>query len=72
MNLDKVEDLKEIAAESGRSVAQLAIAWVLSNPVVSVALVGIRNPAEVEENISAADRVLTEREQEESRAVAVG
>ena len=35
----------------GVSVSQLALAWVLRNPVVSTALVGARNPAEVDANL---------------------
>ena len=58
-NLNKVDDLKEIAGEQGRTVAQLALAWVLSNPAVSAALAGTRRPAEIEENVLAADWDLT-------------
>lgn len=47
--------LKELAAGHGKSVAQLAIAWVLSNPAVTVALVGMRNERELQENTAAAD-----------------
>ena len=68
-NLEKVEDLKEIAAESGRTVAQLALAWVISNPVVSVALVGARRPEEIVENVAAADWAMTQEESEAIRAV---
>lgn len=32
-----------------------ALAWVLANPVLSVALVGARTPAEVEDNMAALD-----------------
>ncbi|HUT18953.1 MAG TPA: aldo/keto reductase [Anaerolineae bacterium] len=49
------ERLRELAAREGKSVAQLAIAWVLGHPAVTVALVGMRNPRELEENIAAAD-----------------
>lgn len=52
-NLAVVEDLKPIAARHGKSMADLALRWVLSNPVVSVALVGFRRPAEVEANMGA-------------------
>ena len=55
-----VERLKGIAADNGKSVAQLAIAWVLGNPAVTVALVGMRNERELQENIAAADWRLTE------------
>ena len=71
-NLRKVDGLKEFAADRGRSVAQLAIAWVLSNPVVSVALVGVRNPVEMEENVGTSDWVLTEKERAEVTAIVRG
>lgn len=51
--------LKELAAGYGKSVAQLAIAWVLGNPAVTVALVGMRNDKELQENVAAADWKLT-------------
>jgi len=49
------ERLKGLAARHGKSLPQLAIAWVLDNPAVSVALVGMRNERELQENIAAAD-----------------
>jgi aryl-alcohol dehydrogenase-like predicted oxidoreductase len=49
------ERLKEMAARHGKTLPQLAIAWVLGNPAVSVALVGMRNERELRENIAAAD-----------------
>ncbi len=68
-NLEKVDELKEIAAAEARTVAQLGLAWVLSNPVVSVALVGARRPAEIDENVEASDWAMTEDEREAIRAV---
>ena len=50
-----VERLKDVAAGYDKTVAQLAIAWVLSHPAVSVALVGVRNEQELQENIQAVD-----------------
>lgn len=52
-NLKVVEELKGIAREMGIELYHLALAWVLSNPVLSVALVGARTPAEVEANMGA-------------------
>jgi aryl-alcohol dehydrogenase-like predicted oxidoreductase len=57
-----VEGLKTFAARSGKTVAQLAIAWVLSHPAVSVALVGVRSRKELEENVAAAGWELTAEE----------
>ena len=55
-----VERLKGLAGDAGKSVAQLAIAWVLGNPAVTTALVGVRNDRELAENIAAADWRLDE------------
>ena len=71
-NLNKVETLKEIAAGKGFSVAQLALAWVASEPTVSVALVGTRRPEEMEENVAAADWELSAAERDEIKAVVMG
>jgi aryl-alcohol dehydrogenase-like predicted oxidoreductase len=54
-NLELVEELKPIAARAGRSLAELAIAWVLRRPEVTAAIVGGRRPAQVEEPARAAD-----------------
>ena len=50
-----VDRLKAFAADHGHSVAQLAIAWLLGNPAVTVGLVGMRNEQELAENVAAAD-----------------
>ncbi len=55
--------LAKLAASYDKSLAQLAIAWVLGNSAVSVALVGMRDERELEENIAAADWRLTEADQ---------
>ncbi len=57
-NLRIVERLKELAAESGHTVAQLAIAWAISTPGVTVALVGAKRPQQIEETAAAGDWVL--------------
>ncbi len=53
--LRAVERLKGLAADYGRSVAQLAIAWLLGKRGLTVALVGMRNERELKENAAAAD-----------------
>jgi aryl-alcohol dehydrogenase-like predicted oxidoreductase len=68
-NLRKVDALKEIAASRDMSIAQLALSWVISEPVISVGLVGARTPAEIEENVIAANWIMTDSEREELRAV---
>ena len=71
-NLKKVDRLKEIAADRGFSVAQLALAWVASEPTVSTALVGTRRPDEMEENAAAGDWQMSPEEREEIRSVMTG
>ena len=68
-NLSKVDDLKEIAADKGFTVAQLALAWVLSNPAVSVALAGTKRPSEIQENVLAADWEMPQEERDEITAI---
>ena len=50
-NLAVVDRLKAFAQGHGKTLTQLAVAWVIRKPVVSVALTGARRPAEIEENV---------------------
>ena len=54
-NVRLVNDLKPIAKNRGKTLPQLALRWVLSNPAVDVTLVGCLNVPELEENLGAAD-----------------
>jgi aryl-alcohol dehydrogenase-like predicted oxidoreductase len=51
--LTRVQGLKPIADDSGLSLAQLAVAWVLQNPNVSAAIIGASRPEQVVENVKA-------------------
>jgi aryl-alcohol dehydrogenase-like predicted oxidoreductase len=68
-NLRAVEELKGIAANYGKSLAQLALSWAISNPVVSTALVGCRTVAEVEDNVGAVDWSIADGEFAEIDAI---
>ena len=48
-----VEAVRPIAAKYGRTVGQLAIAWVLMNSGVTSAIVGARRAGQVEQNAEA-------------------
>lgn len=63
--LKVVERLKTFAADYGKSVPQLALAWLLGQKAVSVGLVGMRNEMELVENVAAADWRLVESEREQ-------
>lgn len=68
-NVRVVEDLKPVAARAGKRMPQMALRWVLSNPAVSTALVGMRNPQEVEDNIGALGWTLADRDKAEMDGV---
>jgi len=62
-NLGVVERLRrEVAEPRGVPLSQIALAWVLSHPAVSTALVGARSPAEVDANDAGADLDLSAAE----------
>ena len=48
-NVAVVEQLKRLAEHAGMTIAQLAIAWVLAQPAIDVAIVGARNPQQLEQ-----------------------
>ena len=68
-NLQVVEELKPIAASRGRNMPDLALRWVLSNPAVSVALVGTRTAQEVEANVAGLEWALSGADMERINAV---
>lgn len=61
-NVRAVEELKTIAAGRGKKINHLALRWVTSSPAVSVALVGCRTPAEVDDNLAALEWTLSDEE----------
>ncbi len=48
-----VDVLDTIAAETGRTVPQVAIAWLLSRPTVSSVIIGARDEAQLRDNLGA-------------------
>lgn len=54
-----VEALDEVAQETGKTVAQVAINWVLGRPGVATVIVGARDETQLRENIGAAGWSLT-------------
>ncbi|WP_020619283.1 aldo/keto reductase family protein [Paenibacillus daejeonensis] len=52
-------ELSDLAAASGASLSQFALAWILRQPVVSSAIIGSSRPAQIEENLKAIDLELT-------------
>ena len=50
-NISKVDLLKVIALKEGKTCGQMAINWVLRQPGLATALVGVKNPVQMEENL---------------------
>ena len=56
---DIVDVLDELAQETGRSIPQLVLNWVLSRPTVSSVIVGARTEEQFRENLGALGWTLT-------------
>ncbi|HVH35474.1 MAG TPA: aldo/keto reductase [Tahibacter sp.] len=54
-----VDALDEIAAETGKSVAQVALNWLLQRPTVSSVVIGARNEEQLRQNLGAVGWNLT-------------
>jgi aryl-alcohol dehydrogenase-like predicted oxidoreductase len=52
--LSQVAQLEEVARSHGKTVGQLAIAWLLAQPGVCTVIAGATRPEQVEENVGAA------------------
>lgn len=53
--LERVQQLRPIAAEAGCTLAQFALAWVLREPNVASAIVGASRPGQLDDNAAAVD-----------------
>ena len=53
--LSRVRGLDAIARERGQTIAQLALVWVLREPLVVSALIGASSVAQLEQNVAALD-----------------
>ncbi|MEW2621749.1 aldo/keto reductase [Streptomyces sp. NPDC048106] len=52
-NLALADVVKDVAAELGRTPAQVGLAWTLLNPDVTAPIIGARTPAQLEDNLGA-------------------
>jgi aryl-alcohol dehydrogenase-like predicted oxidoreductase len=54
-----IDALEEIAAETGKTVPQIAINWLLRRPTVSSVIIGARNEEQLRQNLGAVGWALT-------------
>lgn len=51
----KIQALNEVAARRGHTLAEMALAWLLAQPVVTSVLIGASRPEQILDNIKAAE-----------------
>ncbi|HEV7252422.1 MAG TPA: aldo/keto reductase [Mesorhizobium sp.] len=61
-NFDVVDALRDVAEEAGRSMAEVALAWVVSRPGVSSVLIGASRVEQLEQNIACLSIELSEEQ----------
>jgi aryl-alcohol dehydrogenase-like predicted oxidoreductase len=64
LNFAAVEQLGRIAAGSGKSLSQFALAWVLNTPGITSIVNGATSMPQLEENLGAVDIKLSKEEME--------
>ena len=53
---ETVEGVRQIAADSGTSMATLAMRWVISNPAITAPIVGASKPEQLADSVAAAEQ----------------
>ena len=56
--LRAIQELRPLAREAGRTMAQFALSWVLRQPNVAAAIIGATRPEQVDENVAASGHSL--------------
>ncbi len=60
--LEAVQELQKTLTPRGRSLTQVAVAWVLAQPGITSAIVGASKPEQLDQSLAAADLDLTKEE----------
>ncbi len=55
--LAKVQRLNEVAEQRGQTLAEMALAWNLRQPVVASVLIGASRVSQLEDNLKALDQL---------------
>jgi L-glyceraldehyde 3-phosphate reductase len=56
-NQEKVRGLRDIARRRGQALSQMALAWVLRDPRITSAVIGVSSVRQLEENLAALDKL---------------
>ncbi len=68
-NLEKVDQVREIAEAKGAEVAHVVLAWYLAQPSIDVLIPGAKKPEQVENNLKTLDVELSKDEIEKISAI---
>lgn len=68
-NFDVLERLQAFAAERGKSMVELAIAWLLARPQVASVIAGVTSLSQLESNLKASEWELSPSEVEELETI---
>ncbi|MCK4324319.1 MAG: aldo/keto reductase, partial [Armatimonadetes bacterium] len=60
--LEAIETVRRVGEQYGKTPAQTAIRWVVQQPGITSAIVGGRNPRQVQENVGAAGWELSDED----------
>jgi 1-deoxyxylulose-5-phosphate synthase len=52
---ETVERLRTVATDAGMTLAQMAVAWVMANPVITAPIIGASRPEQLEDSLRAAE-----------------
>lgn len=58
--LERIRGIDGVAREAGLSIPQLAVAWVLRDPVVTTAIIGASRTSQIDDAVAASTTVLTD------------
>ncbi len=68
-NLDVVRDLSQWAAERGRTIVELAFAWLLADPIVATVIAGASSREQIAQNARASEWQLSQDDRAEVNAI---
>lgn len=59
-----LDAIRSLSGRTGRSIPSIALRWVLDNPMIATVLVGVKDQAQLEENLEAVDWQLDQADRE--------
>lgn len=56
---ETVEQLRPVAADAGMTLAQMSVAWVMANPVITAPIIGASRPEQLDDSLKAVETPLS-------------